>query len=147
VSSVNLGQGVFVPIYTQLVANGSEVILVAENIPAVLLFNVSNGTTTSIPLSGSPATGCPQCVGNSTPLSASATTDGSLVYVAACDLYAPNGTTCTAGSVHIVNTVSQGDYQQVPFVNVNDNNNPNMCNSQGPSAPLCLPNLIAIKPQ
>jgi hypothetical protein len=138
VKSFNLGQGNFTPIYSQLVADGTEVILVASNIPAVLLFNVSGGTTTSIPL-----------VGNSNPLSASASTDGSQVYVAACDAYPNNDRTkpCAAGSVHIVNTISQGDFQQVPYVNINDNNNPNMCNNQGPNAPMCLPNLIAIRPQ
>jgi hypothetical protein len=150
-TSHNLGQGNFTPLYTQLVADGTEVIVVASRIPAVLLFSVSNGTTTSIPLSGSPKTGCPRCTGPSIPLSASASTDGSQVYVAACDQYAKDGTTCAAGSVHIVCTsactTGQGDYQQVPYVNVNDNNNPNMCNNQGSNAPLCLPNLIAIKPQ
>ncbi len=136
--SFNLGQGNFSPLYAQLVADGTELIIVSKTIPAVLLFNVGSGTTTSIPL-----------VGGSTPLSASASTDGSQVYVAACDVY--DGTTCTAGSVHIVCTGActkgQGDFQQVPYVNINDVNNPNMCNSQGGTAPLCLPNLIAIKPQ
>jgi len=138
VQSFNLGQGNFTPLYSQLVADGTELIIVAKTIPAVLLFNVGSGTTTSIPL-----------VGGSTPLSASASTDGSQVYVAACDVY--DGTTCTAGSVHIVCTGActkgQGDFQQVPYVNINDVNNPNMCNSQGGTAPLCLPNLVAIKPQ
>jgi len=138
VQSHNLGQGNFTPLYAQLVADGTAVILLAKTIPAVLLFNVGSGTTTSIPL-----------VGGSTPLSASASPDGSQVYVAACDVY--GGTTCTAGSVHIVCTGActkgQGDFQQVPFANINDANNPNMCNSQGGTAPLCLPNLIAIKPQ
>ena len=144
--SFDLGQGKnFTPVYAQLVADGTELIIVARRIPAVLLFHVSNGTTTSVPL-----------VGNADPLSASASTDGSQVYIAACDQY--NGTTCSAGSVHIVNTcaalscnappnIGQGDFQQVPYVNINDNNNPNMCNNQGPNAPLCLPNLIAIRPQ
>ncbi|MGD0792222.1 MAG: hypothetical protein ABR920_10665 [Terriglobales bacterium] len=131
--SFNLGQGNFTPIYTQLVADGTEVILVAEKIPAVLLFNVSNGTTTSVPL-----------VNNADPLSASASTDGSQVYVAACDQYDQDGTTCAVGSVHIVNTISQGDFQQVPYVNNNDRN---MCSNGGNPAPQCLPNLIAIKPQ
>ena len=138
VQSFNLGQGNFTPLYSQLVADGTELIIVAKTIPAVLLFNVGSGTTTSIPL-----------VGGSTPLSASASTDGSQVYVAACDVY--DGTTCTAGSVHIVCTGActkgQGDFQQVPYANINDVNNPNMCNSQGGTAPLCLPNLVAIKPQ
>ena len=102
------------------------------------MFNVANKTTTSIPL-----------VGNPNPLSASASSDGSQVYVAACDSYPNNDTTkpCASGSVHIVNTISQGDLQQVPYVNINQNNNPNMCNGQGTGAPLCLPNMIAIKPQ
>ncbi len=149
VQSFNLGQGDFTPIYSQLVNDGAEVILVAQNIPAVLLLNVSNGTTTSVPL-----------IGNSNPLSASASTDGSQVYVAACDQYTgtPPKQVCAAGSVHIVNTcaalacnvpptLGQGDFQQVPFVNVNEANNPNMCNSQGTGAPLCLPDLVAIRPQ
>jgi hypothetical protein len=137
-ASFNLGQGKFNPIYTQLVADGSEVIIVASKIPAVLIFNVSNGTTTSVPL-----------VGNTDPLSASASADGSQVYVAACDAYTNNDPKqpCASGSVHVVNTISQGDFLQVPYVNINDNNNPNMCNSQGLNAPICLPNLIAIKPQ
>ncbi|MGA2357459.1 MAG: hypothetical protein ABSF66_00540 [Terriglobales bacterium] len=145
VQSFNLGQGNFTPLYGQLVADGTEVILVAQKIPAVLLFNVSSGTTTSIPL-----------VGGSTPLSASASTDGSQVYVAACDQYTqinppPAPPTCTAGSVHIVCTGActkgQGDFQQVPYANINNDNNPNMCNSLGGTAPLCLPNLVAIRPQ
>ena len=51
------------------------------------------------------------------------------------------------GSIHIVNTVSQGDIQQVPYVNVNNNNDRNMCNNNGNPAPLCLPNMVAIRPQ
>ena len=148
-ASFDLGQGNFTPIYSQLVADGSQVIVVARQRAAVLLFDVSNGTTTSVPL-----------VGNTDPLSASASTDGSQVYIAACDQYDQTTTppTCTAGSVHIVNTcaaqscnvppnIGQGDFLQVPYANINDNNNPNMCNSLGGSAPLCLPNLIAITPK
>lgn len=136
--SYNLGQGNFTPIFERLVGDGTELIIVASHIPAVLVFNVNNGTTTSIPL-----------VGNTNPLAADATSDGSQVYVASCDQYVPNTNppVCAVDTVHIVNTISQGDYQQVPYVNINDNNNPNMCNSQGTNAPLCLPNLLAIKPQ
>src|SRR5271169_18761 len=109
----------------------------------------SSSTATSVPL-----------VGNTDPLAASASTDGSQVYIAACDQYDQTTTppTCAAGSVHIVNTcaaqscnvppnLGQGDFQQVPYANINDNSNPNMCNSLGGSAPLCLPNLIAISPK
>jgi hypothetical protein len=134
--SFNLGQGNFTPIDAQMIGNGTEMIIVGRKLPAVLIFNVANGTTSSIPL-----------VGNPDPLSASASIDGSQVYVAACDQYATDGITCSAGSVHIVSTISQGDFQQVPYVNINQNNNPNMCSGLGPNAPVCLPNLIAVKPQ
>jgi hypothetical protein len=133
-TTVNLGQGNFTPIYSQLVADGAEVLIVAQNIPAVLLFNVSNGTTTSIPLAN-----------NANPLSASASTDGTQVFVAACDQY--DGTSCAVGSVHIISTNGQGDYQQVPYVNVSNNNNRNMCSNGGNPVPQCLPNLIALRPQ
>jgi hypothetical protein len=127
----------------QLVADGTKLIVVGENIPAVLVFNVSNGTTSSIPLSR-------QGYGSSIPLSAGASTDGSQVFVAACDQYDdtnPNNPVCSVGSIHIVNTASQFDYQQVPYVNAGDNNDRNMCNNGGNPAPQCLPNMVAIKPQ
>ncbi|MGB8010876.1 MAG: hypothetical protein WCF68_04630 [Terriglobales bacterium] len=153
-TSANLGQGKFTPLYSQLVNDGTQVILVAQNVPAVLIFNVSlsgnSGTTTSIPLAGSAETGCTQCTGTSWPLAASASNDGSQIYVAACDVYPNNDPTqpCSAGSVHIVSTVGgEGDYQQVPYINLNQDGNTNMCNSLGPNAPLCLPNLVAIRPQ
>jgi hypothetical protein len=145
-SSFNLGQGQFVPIYTRLVGNGSQVIVVAQNVPAVLFFDVTNGTTSSVPLSR-------YGFGPAFPLSASASTDGSQIYVAACDQYPNNDPMqpCAAGSVHVVAVgnvnIGQGDFLQVPYVNINDNNDNNMCNGQGGSAPLCLPNLVAIKPQ
>jgi hypothetical protein len=152
--SFDLGQGKnFIPVYTQLVADGSEMIIVARHLPAVLLFDVSSGLTSSVQL-------LRQGFADIDPLSASASTDGSQVYVAACDQYPNNDPTqpCAAGSVHIVNTcavlscsappnLGNGDFQQVPYVNINDNNNSNMCDNQGTNAPLCLPNLIAIKPQ
>jgi len=133
----NLGQGALTPVFQGLVDDGAELIIVARKVGAVLVFNVANGTTTSIPL-----------VGNGTdPLSADASTDGSQVYVATCDQYAQDGVTCAAGSVHIVDTISQGDLQQVPYVNINNDNDTNMCNNQGGTAAVCFPNLIAIKPQ
>ena len=118
----------------RVVGNGSQAIVVGKNIPAVLLVDVNQHTTTPIAL-----------VNNGLPLAASSSTDGSQVFVAACDAYTNNDPTqpCTSGSVHIINTVSGGDFQQVSYVNLNTNNS--MCNSAG--APPCFPNLIAIKPQ
>lgn len=132
--SFNLGQGNFIPLYMRVVGNGSQAIVVGKNIPAVLVVDVNQQTTTPIAL-----------VNNGLPLAASASTDGSQVFVAACDAYTNNDPTqpCTSGSVHIVNTLSGGDFQQVPYVNISTNNS--MCNQ--PDAPPCFPNLIAIKPQ
>jgi hypothetical protein len=131
------------PIYAQLVADGNELIIVAENVPAVLFFDVTNGTTSAVSLANS-----------STPLAASASTDGSEVFVAACDQYDQNTKppTCAVGSIHIINTSSQnglplGDFQQVPYVNASNNNDRNMCNNGGNPVPQCLPNMVAIKPQ
>jgi hypothetical protein len=55
--------------------------------------------------------------------------------------------------VHVVYTTSQGtfgqgDIEQIPYVNSAEDNNTNMCNVGGNgTAPVCLPNLIAIRPQ
>jgi hypothetical protein len=133
-TSFNLGEGNFTPVYAQIVADGAEMIVVAQNVPAVLIFDIANGTIQAVRLNG-----------NVNPLSAAASTDGSQVYVATCDQY--QGTTCTAGSVHIVNTVIGGDIQDVIYENVNDENNTNMCSGQGQGAPTCFPNLVAIQPQ
>jgi len=149
--SIDLGQGNFTPIYSQLVNDGNELVIVARQLPAVLLFNVNDGTTVSVRLAR-------EGFGSTDPLSAAASTDGSQVFIAACDQYPNNDPTqpCAAGSVHIVNTcgvitcneppaIGQGDSQQVPYANINDNNNPNMCGSG--SSTLCLPNLIGIRPK
>jgi hypothetical protein len=132
--SFNLGQGNFIPLYMRVVGNGSQVIVVGKNIPAVLVVDVNQQTTTPIAL-----------VNNGLPRAASSSTDGSQVFVAACDAYPNNDPTqpCTSGSVHIINTLSGGDFQQVPYVNINTNNS--MCNQA--NAPPCFPSLIAIKPQ
>jgi hypothetical protein len=134
----NLGAGDFTPVYARLVGNGSEMIIVARHIPAVLVFNVASGTTTAVHLVNNP--------NSPDPLSASASSDGSQVYVAACDQYPNNDSTqpCAAGSVHIVNTINLGDFQQVPYINNSTNN---MCNNLGANAPLCIADLVAIKPE
>jgi hypothetical protein len=136
-TSATLGQGDFTPVYAELAGNGAQFIVVAENVPAVLLFDVNNGTTSSIPLANS-----------ASPIAASASPDGSRVFVAACDQYdsTQNPPVCSVASVHIVNTVNQADIQQVQYVDASDNNDRNMCNNGGNPAPQCLPNLIAVKP-
>jgi hypothetical protein len=131
-ANYTLPGGQFTPVYANLVNNGSELIVVARFIPSVLIF--SDGTNFSVPL-----------INSYDPRWASASDDGSLVFVAACDRYPNNDRNqpCAAGSVHIVNTLTGND-QQVPFVN---NTTDNMCNGQGAGAPICFPDLIAVKPQ
>lgn len=130
-ASYNLGEGSFTPLLMQVVGNGTRVIVVAQNLPAVLVLDLTSGTTTAIPLANNP-----------TPLAAAASTDGSQVFVAACDGIHPDHPD-TCNSVHIVNTLAGGDVQQVVFTNIHTNDN--MCNNL-PGTP-CLPDLIAIKPQ
>jgi hypothetical protein len=126
----NLGQGTFTPLLMQATGDGSQVIIVAKNIPAVLIFDVNAGTTTAIPLAN-----------NASPKAASATLDGTQVFVGACDADHANPNTC--GSVHIVNTQSGGDIQQAVYTNPNTNDN--MCNNLPGTT--CLPDLIAVRPQ
>ena len=136
--SFNLGQGTFTPLYTQVTGDGSQVILVAKNIPAVLVFDVNGGTTSAIPLAD-----------NALPLAASATLDGTQVFVAGCQtLFTDdeNHQRCSSGaSVHIVNTQSGGDIQQAVYTNVNTNDS--MCSNLDPATHPCTPNLIAVRPQ
>jgi hypothetical protein len=129
--SFDLGQGNFTPLLMQVAGNGTQVIVVAKNVPAVLVLDLNAGTTTAIPLANNP-----------TPLAAAASTDGSQVFVAACDGIHPDHPD-TCNSVHLVNTLAGGDIQEVVFTNTNTSDS--MCNNL-PGIP-CLPNLIAIKPQ
>ncbi|MFY9562543.1 MAG: hypothetical protein WAQ52_20105 [Terriglobales bacterium] len=133
---VNLGQGNFTPLYTQVTGDGSQVILVAKNIPAVLVFDANGGTTSAFPLADS-----------AFPFAATATLDGTQIFVAACDAFQNNDPQqpCLNGSVHIVDAQSGGDIQQAIYTNVNTNNS--MCTNLDPTQPPCLPNLIAVRPQ
>jgi hypothetical protein len=136
--SFNLGQGTFTPLYMQVTGDGSQVILVAKNIPAVLVFDVNGGTTSAIPLAD-----------NALPLAASATLDGTQVFVAGCQTLFTDDEDhqrCSSGaSVHIVNTQSGGDIQQAVYTNVNTNDS--MCSNLDPATHPCTPNLIAVRPQ
>jgi hypothetical protein len=120
-SSVNLGQGNFVP--TQLIVSedGHAAYILASNLNSVLVFNISGQLPSSISLAG-----------NATPVQAALTPDGMLLYVVASD-----------GLVHVLSTVSGGDFQQIAF--------PQgfyFCeNSVGGSAGFpCNPDLLALQP-
>ncbi|MGA9528624.1 MAG: hypothetical protein WBS24_10955 [Terriglobales bacterium] len=130
-----LGEGNFTPVYANLVDDGTKMIIVARFIPAVLIYDVASGTIDDQI----------QLPGSYDPRSASASNDGSEVFVAACDQYPNNdpGQPCSSGAVYAVNTTT--DYvQRVPYINNTTNN---MCSGQGEGAPICFPDLIVIKPQ
>jgi hypothetical protein len=152
--SVYLGQ-TNTPLYANLVNNGADLVVIEQNVPAVLLFNVASGTTTTIPLSR-PGFGSSYPLVVGTPQKwlspAASSPDGAQIFVSACDQYAADGVTCAVASIHIVVTTNttnfgQGDIAQIPYVNPNNNDNTNMCNVGGNPAPQCLPNLVAIRPQ
>jgi len=120
-SSVNLGQGNFVP--TQLIVSedGKAAYILASNLNSVLIFNISGQLPASMSLAG-----------NATPIQAALTPDGKLLYVVATD-----------GLLHVLSTVSGGDFQQISF--------PQgfyFCqNPAGGSAGFtCNPDLLALKP-
>jgi WD40 repeat protein len=120
VASFNLGQGNFVPKQLIVSQDGSTAYVLTSNLNSVLAFNIPGQTAFAIPL-----------VGNPTPLSASLTPDGTLLFVGASD-----------GLLHIVSTVAGGDTQQISFPQ-------GLCeNSVGRPFPnlTCNPDLIAVKP-
>ena len=136
-SPLNFGQGDFVPLYTQVTADGSHVVVVAQNIPSVLLMDLASGTTSAYPL-----------VGGAVPLAASSSQDGTQIYVAACEslFKDENGhQRCSSGAaVHIVDIQQGGDIQQAVYTNVGTGDS--MCTNLDADHP-CTPNLIAVKPQ
>ena len=125
--------GQITPVYANLVNDGAQMIVVARFNPAVFLISMNGGTPQKFPIP------------TYDPLSASASSDGSQVFVAACDQYPNNDPNqpCSAGAVYAVNT-SSGYVQPIPYINNTTNN---MCTGQGAGAPLCFPTLVAIKPQ
>jgi hypothetical protein len=93
VSSVNLGQGSFVPIQLIVSADGSRAYVLASNLASILVFNIGNQTSSAIALAA-----------NATPTQGSLTIDGTLLYVTASD-----------GLVHVIDTVAGDDIQQITF--------------------------------
>jgi hypothetical protein len=137
----DLGLGNFVPVGFRVVGDGTRAILAAENVGAILTYNVNGGTTggdsllnNGVPLVNAGAPAQPVAI----------SPDGSVAFVSACEAFEPDGVTCTSGSIHIVQPQNGGDVLQVPYINANTNNS--MCNNLDPNGPPCLPDLIAIKP-
>ena len=115
---MNLGAG-FTPIQLLVSSDGSRAYILAANLASVLVYNINNGTTSSIALAG-----------NAGPVRGALLSNGSILFVLGTD-----------GTMHALDTAAQVDLQQISFPK-------NFCqDSAGNAAPFtCLPDLIAVTP-
>jgi len=119
--SFSFGQGTFTPLQLIVATNGQAAYIVPDSLSSILVFNLASGTPIPIGLTGTPR-----------PLQASLSTDGSLLYVAATD-----------GQVHVLNTQTLQDIQQISFPFLPSSLQNDLC--AGNPTP-CAPDLIAVKP-
>src|SRR5437763_1460594 len=98
--ALNLGQGAFIPTQLMISGDGSTAYILGKTpppntapLPFVITFNIGNQTTSVISLSGT-----------ALPLSASISPVGDFLFVGADD-----------GTVHVVDTASGADVQQISF--------------------------------
>jgi hypothetical protein len=122
----DLGQGTFNPIGFFVSPDASTVYVVASDRSDILAFNFNTGATTGISLISSNGS-------QISPVAASMTVDGTLIYVAATD-----------GELHEVSTTLRSDLTQIPFPNLTDVTNP-FCSS-GASTIACNLNFVGVKP-
>lgn len=93
VQSLNLGQGNFVPTQFIISPDGAKAYVVSSTLSSILVFDIASQTSSAI-----------QLAGNVTPVAASLTPEGTLLYVAASD-----------NMLHVLDTVLNSDIQQVTF--------------------------------
>ena len=120
-TSFNLGQGSFVPIQLIVSQDGSRAYVIVSDRGAVLVFNIGSQTSSAIPM-----------FGDAIPIQASLTPDGTRLYIAATD-----------GQVHILDTQSGADIQQITFPTDATTLLTGFCSGVTFA---CNPNLIAVKP-
>ena len=93
VQSVNLGQGNFVPTQFIISPDSAKAYVISSTLSSILVFDIASQTTSAI-----------QLAGNATPVRASLTPEGTLLYVAASD-----------NMLHALDTVVNSDFQQITF--------------------------------
>ncbi len=120
-TSFNLGQGSFVPSQLIVSQDGSTAYVIVNDRGAVLVFNIFNQTSSAIPMSG-----------GAIPIQAALTPDGTRLYIAATD-----------GQVHILDTQSSADIQQISFPSDATTLLSGLCSGVTFT---CNSDLIAIKP-
>jgi WD40 repeat protein len=121
VKSFNLGQGGFTPLQLLVAPDGTKAYVITANLASILVFDVINQNSSSIPLNG-----------NTTAQRAALTLDGNLLYVATSD-----------GMIHVLSTQSGGDVAEIPFPTTPTTPD-YLCPNSPPVA--CTPNLIGIQP-
>jgi hypothetical protein len=118
---VNLGQGDFTPIQLIVTSDSSKAYILTSNLGSVFIYNFGVNTVDAIPLAG-----------NTAPLGASLSADGSQLYVGAAD-----------GDIHAISTATGVDLQQITLPPNNGTNSNSLCtNIPG----TCPPDLIAFQP-
>jgi hypothetical protein len=125
---IDFGQGSFVPTQLILSSDGSTAYVLGQTPPPtsqplsdILVFNIGGHTSSAIAL-----------LGSAQPTQATLSPDGSLLYVAATD-----------GAVHIVDTQTPRDIQQVTFTQNPATLLGGLCTGVTRT---CKPNLIAARP-
>lgn len=130
--AVSLGVGAFTPTQFFISPDGSTAYVLGETgsgatiarLPFVIAFNLTTQTASDITLAG-----------NATPLSASISPSGNLLFVGASD-----------GAVHVIDTTTQLDTQQVTFTFPQNS----LCIGPGNPATqppvTCNPDLVVVKP-
>jgi hypothetical protein len=116
---IDIGQGTFHPIDFFISPGSTQAYIVASDRSSILVFDFSTGSVSAIPL-----------VNNTTPLSASMTVDGTLIYVAGSD-----------GLLHEVNTALALDEMDVSFLPL-----PNSPNNFCYTGNSCALNMVAVRP-
>ncbi|HZQ68179.1 MAG TPA: hypothetical protein VFA68_06650 [Terriglobales bacterium] len=116
--SINLGQGAITPSQFILSSDASKAYVVSQNLGSILIFDVGSETTGGISL-----------VGNATPLRADLSSDGATLFVTASD-----------DALHVIDTITNSDLQQIPFLPPNAN----LCANNVSFT--CAPDLMAVKP-
>ena len=121
ITAFNLGHGNFTPSQMIISQDGSSAYVVSPDLNSVLLFSIRGQTISPIGL-----------IGEAVALNASLTPDGAFLYVGAND-----------GSVHVVQTTTLSDLQQIVFPA-----NQSLCQDSAgePFGITCNVDLIAVKP-
>ncbi len=122
VQKYTVGQGVLQPIALFTSPDGSLAYIVSKDLSLVLVYNFITSSVTGIPIAN-----------NVTPVAASMTSDGLLIYIAGNDQM-----------LHQISIPAGADIAQIPFPSLPNVTNP-FC-SNGASSPSCNLNLIAVKP-